>query len=271
MLLSSFLAEFKHRAGVFVTPSVVLLHRPLEVYDLARDKVIAKGNKKNRFDDSILDTVIDGRTLLQHITSWKVLPEVLIYGGNGSGSDSYNESWDFSGNDRSGNDDEDYPARFNQRTKSPEDTLRRFNERHAGDNMQEHGILVDDRGFVTKYVHGNGGSVNIAARNGEMIYHNHPASGWPNFSKNDIYAATVENSRGIVASSSRAGRNEQTINYAGTYSFTKNQNFDANGFLKELNRAQLKGKDYNDAVGKWLGNKARQRKYGYKYSFTPAK
>lgn len=46
MLLSSFLAEFKHRAGVFVTPSVVLLHRPLEVYDLARDKVIAKGNKK---------------------------------------------------------------------------------------------------------------------------------------------------------------------------------------------------------------------------------
>lgn len=46
MQISSFLAEFKHRAGVFVTPAVVLLHSPLEVYDLTTDTVIAKGNKK---------------------------------------------------------------------------------------------------------------------------------------------------------------------------------------------------------------------------------
>lgn len=271
MQISSFLAEFKHRAGVFVTPAVVLLRKPLEVYDLITDTVIAKGNKKNRFDDSILDTIIDGRTLREHIASWSALPEIAYRGGGGSSSDAFSGSWNFSGNSNKDNNNADYPARFNQRTKSPADTLERFRAKHASDNMQEHGITVDDKGFVTQYVHGNSGSVSVHARNGEMIYHNHPSAGWPIFSKEDIYVAATENAKGIVASSSRAGRSDSTVKYAGDYSFTKNQNFKANDFLKELNKAQLKGKDYNDAVSKWLGNKARQRKYGYKFTFTPAK
>jgi hypothetical protein len=271
MQLSSFLAEFRKTNGVFLTPSVILFRKPLEVYDLSSDKVIAKGNKKNKWDDSILDAVVAGRTVGDIIASLRSIPIIVLRGGRGSGSDSFSGSWDFSGNSTKDNSTNDYPARLNRRTKSEADTLSRFRDLHANDNMQEHAITVDDRGFVTQYVHGNGGSVGIAAKNGETVYHNHPAAGWPNFSKDDIYNASLTNSKGVVASSSREGRSEKTINYAGDYTFTKNQNFNANGFLKELNKAQLKGKDYNDAVSKWLGNKSRQRKYGYKYSFTPAK
>ena len=42
--------------------------------------------------------------------------------------------------------------------------------------------------------------------------------------------------------------------------------FNASGFVKAINTATLSGKDYNDAVNKWL--KANQKKYGYKYSYS---
>lgn len=272
MQLSSFLAEFKKTNGVFLTPSIILFRKPLEVYDMSSDRTIAQGNKKNKWDDAILDAVvIAGKTVGDIIASWDSIPVMAFRGGRGGGSDSFSGAWNFSGNSNKDNSTHDFPARLNRRTAGEADTLRRFRDMHASDNMQEHGITVDDRGFVTQYVHGNGGSVGIAAKNGETIYHNHPSNGWPNFSKDDIYVAATQNARGIVASSSRAGRDEKTAKYAGDYSFTKNQNFDANGFVKALNRAQLKGADYNDAVSKWLGNKSRQRQYGYKYSFTPAK
>lgn len=75
--------------------------------------------------------------------------------------------------------------------------------------------------------------------------------------------------RGIVAVSSTKGRDTDTAKYAGTYSFVKGTHFNASGFVKGVNSAKLSGKDYNDAVSKWL--KANQKKYGYKYSFTKAK
>lgn len=43
----------------------------------------------------------------------------------------------------------------------------------------------------------------------------------------------------------------------------------AGAFVKAVNSAQLSGKDYNDAVSKWL--KANQQKFGYKYSYQKAK
>ena len=273
MQLSSFLAEFKKRNGVFLTPSVVLFRTPLEVYDLQSGETIAQGNKKNKWDNSILKaTIADGRTVGNIIASWDSVPVARIRGGRGGSSDAFQGSWNFSHNGSgSNNGASDFPSRLNRRTLNEADTLQRFRELHANDNMQEHGITVDERGFVTQYIHGDHTSVAISAKNGEMVYHNHPAVGWPNFSKEDIYATALENSKGIVASSSKEGRNAKTAKYAGDYSFIKSHNFDATGFVKALNTAKLSGADYNDAVSKWLGDKRRQHRYGYKFSFTPAK
>lgn len=41
------------------------------------------------------------------------------------------------------------------------------------------------------------------------------------------------------------------------------------GLTKALKRAQISGKNYDDAVSNWL--KKNQKRYGYKYSFVPAK
>ena len=75
--------------------------------------------------------------------------------------------------------------------------------------------------------------------------------------------------RGIVAVSTKTGRGDDTARYAGVYTFTKGTHFNASGFVKAVNSAQLSGKDYNDAVSKWL--KANQQKFGYKYSYQKAK
>lgn len=75
--------------------------------------------------------------------------------------------------------------------------------------------------------------------------------------------------RGIVAVSTKTGRDDTTAKYAGTYSFVKNHNFNASGFVKGVESARLNGKDYNDAVSRWL--KANQKKYGYSYSFQRAR
>lgn len=75
--------------------------------------------------------------------------------------------------------------------------------------------------------------------------------------------------RGIVAVSTKEGRGEESAKYAGTYSFVKGGHFNASAFIKGVNSAKLSGKDYNDAVSRWL--KANQKKYGYTYSFTKAR
>ena len=166
----------------------------------------------------------------------------------------------------------DLPARMNVKVnvnRTYEDMLRAFTEAH-GSAAEEHGIVVDAQGFATKYLHGNATSISSLTGNGsEIALHNHPAAGWPNFSKEDVINTAMGTRRGIVAVSTRAGRGEDTAKYAGTYSFVKGGHFDASGFIKGVNSAKLSGKDYNDAVSRWL--KANQKKYGYTYSYTKAK
>ena len=103
----------------------------------------------------------------------------------------------------------------------------------------------------------------------EIAIHNHPALGWPNFSKEDVINTALGTRRGIVAVSTKEGRNEITAKYAGTYTFVKGGHFDVNGFVKGVNTAKLAGKDYNDAVNRWL--KANQKKYGYTYTYKKAR
>lgn len=257
MLLSSFLAEFKKRPGAFITPSIILFRKPCEVYDLDNNVVIARGNKKNRFDDSILDTVINGHTIREYIAAMEHIPILAIEGGNGSSSDSWTGGFGHAPGGGGGKAEPDFPARFNQRVKNPEDTLQKFRERHVNDAF-ESGVAVDERGFVTRYIHGGATSVPIAGTKGEIVYHNHPGEKGGNFSDSDLLSVSTTGARGIVASGKE-----------GDYKFVKTDKFNANAFVKAVRRAKLSGKDYTDAADKWL--KAHQKRYGYKYSFTPAK
>lgn len=152
----------------------------------------------------------------------------------------------------------DFPARLNVRvkTKNPDEVLKQFRNLHALDKSQEHGLTVDENGYVTQYVHGGANAVAIIGRKGEMVYHNHPNGSA--FSKSDMLSTASSAEKGLVAS----GKN-------GDYILTKTQNFKAKKFMNAIKNAKLSGKSYDDAVDKWL--KANQKKYGYKYKFIKAK
>ena len=181
MQISTFRYYFKRLSGVFISDKVVLFRKPLQLYSLATDKVIADFKS---LDDAFAFTV-GSKTLAQIINGWKRIPIMAKNGGRGGGS-----GMGFSG-------------------------------------------------------------------------------GWPTFSKEDVIATAMEGSRGIVAVSTPAGRSADTAKYAGTYTFVKGQRFNASGFVKGVNSAKLSGKDYNDAVDKWL--RANQKKYGYTYTYVKAK
>lgn len=270
MQKSTFRYYFKRLGGVFVTDKVVLFRRPLQLYSLAADKVIA--DFKDLEEAFAFD--FGGKTLAQVIEGWARIPVMAKNGGRGGGSGmGFSGGWPAAGGGGgSGFSSRDLPARMNVRlsgaSRSYDDMLREFAKAHAGAG-EEHGITVDAHGFTTQYIHGTAGAVAISGRTGEIVVHNHPAGGWPTFSKEDVVATAMESSRGIVAVSSTAGRSADTAKYAGTYTFVKGQRFNASGFVKGVNSAKLSGKDYNDAVDKWL--RANQKKYGYSYSYVKAK
>lgn len=273
MLIDTFKHEFKKRAGVFITKDLILFRRPLELYDFTNDEVIA--SFKGSDVETALDFSIDGKKIRDIVSPWKRMPVVVLHGGRGGSSgmdDAYTHRGIPMGGDGSGGfDSADHPARFNAKygnEASFEKTLETFRNMHVNDNY-ESGIAVDRNGFVTQYIHGTAGSVAISGGVGEHVIHNHPAAGWPIFSGNDLVSTALEGSTGITASSTSAGRSANTAQYAGDYIFTKGQHFNANAFIKAVKGAYLKGKDYNDAVDKWL--KAHAKKFGYTYTYVPEK
>lgn len=151
-----------------------------------------------------------------------------------------------------------FPAEFNDgdREQSFDKALSKFRSRHA-DSSVEYAIAVDEQGYVHQYVQGGSTSVAIQGRDGQMIIHNHPSGG--NFSRADMLStAQATGERGIVASGRR-----------GDYIFRKGGNFDAAGFARAVSTARPRGRDYDDAIGKWLTQ--NQRKFGYTYSFRRAR
>lgn len=274
MLIDTFKHEFKKRAGVFITNDLILFRRPLQLYDFTNDEVIE--TFKGRDVEPALNYDIGGKTIRDIISRWKRMPVVILHGGRGgdSGMDNaYTHRGIPMGNNSGGDgfDSADHPARFNAQfgnEASFEKTLETFRNMHVNDD-HESGITVDAQGFVTGYVHGTAGAVMISGGVGEHVIHNHPAAGWPIFSGEDLVATALEGSSGITASSTRAGRSAETAKYAGDYIFNKGHNFNAEAFIKGVKGAYLKGKDYNDAVDKWL--RAHQKKYGYTYTYVPEK
>lgn len=270
MHIEQFKRDFKRLNGVYATDKVVLLRKPLELFSLATGKTIAIFESL----DEALAYEIGGKTLEQRIADWTEITFPVERGGRGSSSGmGFSGGWPSSLGNGNGKDETkyDHPARMNVKVgvqRTYEDMLKAFRDTHAAAG-EEHGVVVDQYGFATKYRHGNAGSISGLTGNGtEIAIHNHPAGGWPTFSKEDVVNTAMGTRRGIVAVSSTQGRSEDTAKYAGTYSFVKGTHFNASGFIKGVNSAKLSGKDYNDAVNKWL--KANQKKYGYKYSYTKA-
>lgn len=274
MLIDTFKHEFKQRAGVFITRDVILFRRPLELYDYVNDEVIQTFGGREL--DAVLDYSIGGKLIRDIIARWTRMPVVVLNGGRGgsSGMDAYTHrgipmgGGAGAGSGFSGND---LPARFNAQfgnEASFNKALDAFRKAHVNDNF-ESGITVDSNGFITSYVHGTAGAVQIAGGKGEHVIHNHPVNGWPIFSGADLISSALEPASGITASSTRVGRTPETAKYAGDYIFNKGHNFNAEAFVRGVKGAYLKGKDYNDAVDRWL--KDHQKKYGYTYTYVPDK
>ena len=254
-----------------LTDDVILFRRPLELYNLTTGETLGKYKTL----DDVLSIEIDDKTVADIINGWEHLPPTSFNGGGGSssGMDAYtHRGIPMGGGAGGGAGSNDFPARFNGLNRngeaSFEKTLDNFRSAHVNDNY-ESGITVDAQGFTTQYVHGGASSVSIGGSKGEITIHNHPSDGWPIFSGADLVSTASLREAGVVASSSRKGRGSDTAKYAGDYIFTKSQNFKATEFIKGVKTANLKGKDYNDAVDKWL--KANQKKYGYVYTYRPSK
>ena len=180
MQLDRFKHEFKRLNGVYATDKVVLFRNPLELYSLTTGKIIASFNSL----DEALHFEIDGKTLEQRISAWTEITFPVEHGGRGGGSGiGFSGGWPSSGGG-SGKDETtaDLPARMNVKIGSNrvyEDMVRAFVAAH-GDALEEHGVVVDEQGFATKYRHGNAGSISGLTGNGkEIAIHNHPRDGRP--------------------------------------------------------------------------------------------
>lgn len=240
--------------GFYLIPEkeVMVFRKPLQIWE-------AETNKEYLFEniEQFLDFVYDGISVRERIENMDMLQVSL------SGSTGNQQTFKFGHAGDSGNGKDMsqtlFPAYANVRIKSKtlEGAMQEFHERFANENI-EWAYEVDPQGYVHQYKRGNATSVGIWGTNkNNMILHNHPSGGA--FSDSDLISTSLSNEKGIVAS----GKN-------GDYIFQKNGgHFKATEFVKAVKTAEMKGKNYDDAVDKWLT--ANQKKYGYKYKFVKAK
>ena len=257
MNLNEFRRQFKNVNGFYITKNWILFRKPLELWNEKTNKSI-----KAKKLEYLLDVTVNDKTIAKHIEDLDKIPLPSLNGGRGQSdsSNKYHRRGFPKGGDPfdKGRSKSDFPARANIRikTKTLENAMQEFREFHKNKN-KEWAYEVDSQGFVHQYVEGSRSSVGIQSRNkGTMILHNHPSHGEPNFSGADMWVVSADRrAKGIVASSEKYD-----------YVFKKGTHFKANEFVKATKRADLKGKDYSDAIDKWL--KKNQKKYGYTYYKT---
>lgn len=248
--------EFVENAGrlvFFDIESLTYFPETGELYNPSTGKSKAVGGI-----EELLEEKVGGRTVAEIVSDNDYRLLVEFDGGRGSSSES-SQTFKFDHAPNNGDNLRNvlFPAEFNDGDKfqSFEKALDKFRERHAGSD-HEYGITVDPDGYVHQYIEGGSTSVAISGRDGQIIIHNHPNDSA--FSDTDLLSvAQVAGERGIVASGT-----------SGDYIFEKGPKFDGAGFAKAVKSAQMSGKDYNDAVDKWL--KKNQDRYGYKYRFRKA-
>lgn len=171
-----------------------------------------------------------------------------------------------------------FPAWMNgaKNTGSIERVIKNFNDKHTKSD-REWGIQVDANGYVTHYYKGDRGSVTTSPREdeGKHFVHNHPADGWGNFSGADLESWAGGGMRAITASSRNElpPRNANPDIYkkrrAGTYTIKKKPHFKAKEFDKAIHKVKVSSDNYDADLSKWLSRNAK--KYGYEYSYKPAK
>lgn len=213
--------------------------------------------------DEVLEYRIGNETVRQIIEKMDKPYIPPLNGGRGadsgsSGTFKFSHASDSGGG---GNDKQLLPATANTKIKAKtlDGALAEFKRNHL-DSDHEWAYEVDSNGYVHQYVEGAAHSVGIGASakvgRGQktMIIHNHPSGGA--FSDADLISVSSQKrAKGIIAS----GKNYD-------YKFEKGTHFKAQAFTKAVKNAKMKGKDYDDAVDKWL--KKNQKTYGYKYSRT---
>lgn len=89
-------------------------------------------------------------------------------------------------------------VRISVKNKSIDNTLTEFAKLHAL-SAQEFAAVVDELGYVKKYIKGSAHSVSVDKINkGETIFHNHPSGSA--FSKQDLITFAKTEAAGVVAS-----------------------------------------------------------------------
>lgn len=260
MRIEHFRYLFKNAVTAFyLTPGIILFRWPLELWNEKTGESVSFKTL-----DEALDYVLDGVKIRDMILNAERLHIPELEGGRGASGGGEGE-FKFSHADRRGQGGRDgkplLPAYANTqiKNKSLEGALAEFKRNHL---LADHEFAyeVDSNGYVHQYIEGARSSVAIGAsakvRKGEqtMIIHNHPSGGA--FSDSDLISVSMQGrAKGIIAS----GKNHD-------YKFEKGGHFKASQFIKAVKTAKMKGKDYDDAVDKWL--KANQKKYGYKYTRT---
>lgn len=254
MQLNEFRRYFKREVNAWGIVDKWVMFKPCEIWNEETDETV----KFKRLDDA-LDYKIKGVTIREYIEKFTPKSWTLNGGRGSSSSNGGGKEFRFtSANDGNSSDRTHsiHAAYMNVATKerSVEGAIKAFGNRYRNAD-HEYGAAVDNLGYTHNHVEGNAHSVNIHGA-GKVILHNHPSGG--NFSKADMQVMSRGNERGIVASGKH-----------GDYIFMKGSHFKGKEFEKAMAKARPRGKNYDEAVGKWL--KANQEKYGYTYSFKKLK
>lgn len=262
MRIDHFKYLFKREYDVFyLTPTIMLYKKP---YSIENEETGESIDFKTL--DEALEYKIGNETVKQIIERMEKPYIPPLNGGRGASSGSgdnktfkFNHARDNGGG--GGGDGALLPAKANTQIKSKtlDGALAEFKKNHL-DSDHEWAYEVDGNGYVHQYVEGSTSSVRIGASakvgRGQktMIIHNHPSGGA--FSDSDLLSVSAQgNAKGIIASGKKYD-----------YKFEKSTHFNAQGFSKAVKNAKMTGKDYDDAVDKWLRKNAKT--YGYKYSRT---
>lgn len=255
MNLNEFRRVFKRELNLWEINENWVMFKPCKLWNRLTDEEVKFKNL-----DEALDHVVDGLKIRKYIEKLDKI-EQTYEGSGGSSSGSKGKVFKFSSASEGGGGTDNtrdlLPAYMNVSTKerSLQGAIKAFGDKYRNAD-HEYGATVDRLGYSTKHREGNAHSINISGKRGEYILHNHPSGG--NFSKADMQSIAMGQAKGIVA-----------IGKRGDYIFEKTNKFKPEKFYKAIDRAKPIGKNYDDAVGKWLT--ANQKKYGYKYSFNKLK
>lgn len=206
-------------------------------------------------------------------------------GGRGS-SFSDGRGLDF-GNSSSGNPKYLFPSQLNRLNKTGDQDrmIDHFHEVYGKKNS-EYLAAIDENGYVVTHIAGQRGSVTLdykgmarATSNKDVIgvhvTHNHPYHGWGNFSGADLMNFAQFNMRSHSAVSTnltpeqaaKIGSNASRRR-AGTYKISKTKDFKASDFTRAIAKVKVSDSDYDRTLTNWL--RANQKRYGYKFTFTPS-